>query len=131
VMNDYPVSNIMHRVACILHHVSSRRGFTLLEILIALAIVGGLLVTVIASLNYHLGLVERHETITVATLLAKEKMVDLEKNPVQAKGDFEEPYKNYTYETSVKDSPYAGISEIIVIVKAGDEEVKLNEFIFE
>ena len=47
---------------------SSRdNGFTLLEILIALAIVGGLLVTVIASLNYHLGIVERHETITVAT----------------------------------------------------------------
>ena len=107
------------------------KGFTLLEILIALAIVGGLLVTVIATLNYHLEIVERHETITVATLLAKEKMVDLEKNPIQTKGDFEEPYKNYTYETSVKDSPYAGISEIIVVVKAGDEEVKLNEFIFE
>jgi len=130
-MNDYPVSCIMHRASCILYPVSSRKGFTLLEILIALAIVGSLLVTVIASLNYHLGIVERHETITVATLLAKEKMVDLEKNPVQTKGNFQEPYKNYTYETSVKDSPYAGISEIIVIVKAGDEEVKLNEFIFD
>jgi general secretion pathway protein I len=107
------------------------KGFTLLEILIALAIVGGLLVTVISTLNYHLGIVERHETITVATLLAKEKMVDLEKNPIQTKGNFEDPYQNYTYETSVKDSPYAGISEIIVVVKAGDEEVKLNEFIFE
>lgn len=131
MMNDYPVSSIMHRASCILYHVSSRKGFTLLEILIALAIVGGLLVTVIYTLNYHLGIVERHETITVATLLAKEKMADLEKNPIQTKGAFQDPYKNYMYETSVKDSPYAGISEIIVVVKAGDEEVKLNEFIFE
>lgn len=109
----------------------SRAGFTLLEILIALAIVGGLLVTVISTLNYHLGIVGRHETITVATFLAKEKMVDLEKNPVQAKGTFEDPYENYTYETFVKDSPYTGISEIIVVVRTGDEEVKLNEFVFE
>ena len=61
------------------------RGFTLLEVLIALAIVGGLLVTLIYTLNYHLGLVERQETITVATLLAKNKMTDMEKNPGKQK----------------------------------------------
>lgn len=107
-----------------------RAGFTLLEVLIALAIVGSLLVTVIYTLNYNLGIVDKHETITVATLLAKEKMADLGKNPVDKKGNFDNPYENYIYETSVKDSPYAGISEIIVIVKTGNEEVKLNEFIF-
>jgi general secretion pathway protein I len=114
-----------------MHHISSRKGFTLLEVLIALAIVAGLLVTVIYALNFHLGIVERHETITIATLLAKEKMVDLEKNPVKTQGTFQDPYKNYTFETSVKDAPYAGITELIVVVKAGDEEVKLNEFIFQ
>ena len=41
------------------------------------------------------------------------------------------PHKNYTYETSVKESPYPGIAEIIVVVRTGDEEVKLNEFVFE
>jgi general secretion pathway protein I len=106
-------------------------GFTFLEVLIALAIVGGLLVTVIYTLNYHLGIVERHETITIATLLAKEKMADLEKDPVEEKGNFEDPYKNYSYETFVKAAPYPGIAEIIVVVKAGKEEIKLNEFIFE
>lgn len=113
-----------------LHYNLSIEGFTLLEVLIALAIVGSLLVTVIYTLNYHLGIVGRHEAITVATLLAKKKMADLEKNPINEKGDFDNPYKNYAYETLVKDSPYAGISEIIVIVKTGNEEVKLNEFIF-
>lgn len=121
---------MIHKIKTFLCNFSSK-GFTLLEILIALAIVGGLLVTVISTLNYHLGIVGRHETITVATFLAKEKMADLEKNPMQAKGKFEDPYENYTYETFVKDSPYTGIAEIIVVVRAGDEEVKLNEFVFE
>jgi len=108
------------------------RGFTLLEVLIALAIVGGLLVTLIYTLNYHLGLAERQETITVATLLAKNKITDMEKVPESRKGVFDPPYDNYTYETFVKESPYPylGISEIVVVVKAANEEVKLNEFIF-
>ncbi len=105
------------------------RGFTLLEVLIALAIVGGLLVTLIYTLNYHLSIVGRHETITTATLLAKNKLLDMEKDPEEKKGVFDEPYKGYTYETFVKESPYPGISEIIVVVRADKEEVKLNEFL--
>jgi hypothetical protein len=84
----------------------------------------------IYTLNYHLGLVERQEAVTIATLLAKSKMVDLERNPESKKGEFEAPYSRYAYETFVKDSSYPGISEIGVIVKAGKEEVRLNEFVF-
>jgi len=107
-----------------------KNGFTLLEVLIALAIIGGLLVTLIYTLNYHLGIIERHETLTVATLLAKNKMADIEDTREDGKGVFDVPYDGYAYETFVKESPYVGISEIIVIVRAGKEEVKLNEFIF-
>jgi general secretion pathway protein I len=105
-------------------------GFTLLEVLVALAIVGGLLVTLIYTLNYHLGIVERQETVTIATLLAKNTMADMETNPEIKKGNYEAPYDGYAYETNVKDSPYPGVSEIIVSVRTGKEEVKLNEFIF-
>ena len=52
----------------------SLTGFTLLEIMIAVAIIGGLLVSLIYSLNYHLGIAERHEFATVASLLAKDKL---------------------------------------------------------
>jgi general secretion pathway protein I len=108
---------------------SRREGFTLLEVLIALAIVGSLLVPLIYTLNYHLSIIERQETITVSTLLAKNKMTDVEKIPENKKGVFDAPYDGYTYETFVKESSYVGISEIIVVVKAGKEEVKLNEFV--
>jgi general secretion pathway protein I len=109
---------------------SRKGGFTLLEVLIALAIIGSLLVTLIYTLNYHLGIVERHENVTIATLLAKSKMADLENSPENSKGNFEAPYENYNYETFVKDSPYPDISEIVVVVRTGKEEVKMNEFIF-
>jgi len=107
-----------------------RRGFTLLEVLISLAIISSLLVTLIYTVNYHLSLVERQETVAVATLLAKNRMADMENKQESGKGVFEDPYGSYTYETFVKDSPYAGISEIMVVVKAGEEEVRLNEFVF-
>jgi general secretion pathway protein I len=111
------------------YFVLRQKGFTLLEVLIALAIVGGLLVTLISTLNYHLKVVERQETVTVATLLAKNKMTSLETKPESTKGVFDAPYNGYTYETFLKESPYVGISEIGVIVKTGNEEVRLNEFV--
>src|SRR5208337_2336842 len=57
----------------------SLTGFTLLEIMIAVAVIGGLLVSLISSLNYHLGIAERHEFVTVASLLAKDKLAEVEK----------------------------------------------------
>jgi general secretion pathway protein I len=105
-------------------------GFTLLEVLISLAIVGGLLVTLIYTLNYNLSVAERQKVVTVETLLAKNKIADLEKKPEDNKGIFDPPYDDYTYETSVKESPYIGVSEIAVVVKRESEEVRLNEFIY-
>ena len=109
--------------------LNTARGFTLLEVIISLAIVGGLLVTLIYTLNYQLGIVERHEAVTVGTLLAKNELMEMESSPASRKGTFEEPFSAYTYETNVRQSPYLGVSEIIVVVRSGSEEVKLNEFI--
>jgi general secretion pathway protein I len=106
------------------------KGFTLLEVLVALAIISGLLITLIYTVNYQLGIVERQETVTVATLLAKSALTELEKKPESKMGKFEAPYDAYTYETAVKDSPYPGVNEITVIVTAGKEEVKLNQYVF-
>lgn len=110
--------------------IRRKNGFTLLEVLIALAVIGSLLVTLIYTLNYHLSLVAKQETITVATLLAKNKMAATAKSPVENKGSFDSPYERYSYETFVKDSPYSGIAEVVVIVRSGNDEVMLNEFVF-
>lgn len=107
----------------------TKTGFTLLEVMISLAIVGGLLVTLIYTLNYHLGIAERHGIITTATNLAKEKIYEMEQSPAESKGFFPEPYSDFSYETSVKDSSFYGMSEIAVTVRNGKEDIILSELI--
>lgn len=106
-----------------------RRGFTLLEVMISLAIVGGLLVTLIYALNYHLGIAERHRTVTISAGLAKEKIYAMEKTPLAGKGRFPEPYAAFSYETNIRDSSFPGMSEISVVVTDGKEQVTLSELI--
>lgn len=107
----------------------SRRGFTLLEVMISLAIVGGLLVTLLYTLNYHLGIAARHEAATVATMLGREKLIEVRKKPGSSEGTFEEPFTSYSYKAEVKSSPFPGIAEISVTVTGSGEKVLLREFI--
>ena len=104
-------------------------GFTLLEIMVSLAIIGGLLITLIYTLNYHLSLAERQEFTTIGSLLAREKISELERKPVAVKGEFPEPYARYQYVCEVKASHFAGLSEISVTVTDGKESIKLMELI--
>ena len=106
-----------------------KRGFTLLEVMISLAIVGGLLITLLYTLSYNLGITERQFAVTNITNLAKEKIVEMEENPQENKGRFPEPYDTLNYETKVKDSPFNGMSEIIVVVRDGKESITLSELI--
>lgn len=109
--------------------IYSGKGFTLLEVMISLAIVGGLLVTLIYTLNYHLGIADRHRTITISTNLAKDKIYEMETNPIEIKGNFPEPYSGFSYETNVMDSSFPGMSEIQVVVRNGKEKIILSELI--
>jgi len=118
-----PSLNMQHATLC------AARGFTLLEVMISLAIVGGLLVTLIYTLNYHLGIAEQHRETTISVSLAKEKMYAMEKRPLTEKGKFAEPYADFSYETSVKNSSFPGMSEISVTVSGGKESLTLSELI--
>jgi len=104
-----------------------RKGFTLLEIMIAVAVIGGLLVSLIYSLNYHLGIAARHEFMTVASFLAKDKLDDMEREPSPLKGNFPAPYSDYQFMGEVRESAYPGISEIAVTVSRGNESVKFSD----
>jgi general secretion pathway protein I len=104
-------------------------GFTLLEVMISLAIIAGLLVTLTYTLNYHLGIAGRQRGVTVCTYLAKAKLYEIELNPAAGKGVFPKPYSDYSYETTVKDSSFPGMSEISVVVRGGKEDMTLSELI--
>ncbi|MGA3207051.1 MAG: type II secretion system protein [Syntrophales bacterium] len=104
-------------------------GFTLIEVMISLAIVGGLLITLLYTLSYNLGINERQFAVTNITNLAKEKIEEMEESPQENKGRFPEPYDTLNYETKVKDSPFNGMSEIIVVVSNEKESITLSELV--
>lgn len=52
------------------------RGFTLLEVLISLAILAGAALTVIGTVNHHLALAAGEHAETVAVILARSKLED-------------------------------------------------------
>lgn len=104
-------------------------GFTLLEVMVSLAIVAGLLVTAISSLNYHLGIAERHEFTTIATMLAREKLREAAQLPVADKGSFPEPHAAYTFATETKGTDYPGITLLSVTVSRGGDSVRFSEMV--
>lgn len=104
-------------------------GFTLLEIMVSLAIAGGLLVTLLYTINYHLGIAENHGTLTAAVSLARGKLLEMEKNPSGSKGFFPNPYADFLYETTVQEAAFPLMAEIAVTVTHKAESVTLKELI--
>ncbi|MEN6320226.1 MAG: type II secretion system protein [Syntrophaceae bacterium] len=106
-----------------------QRGFTLLEVMISLAILGGLLITLIFTVNYHMSIAEKQFSITNITNLAKGKIIEMEQNPEKSEGKFPEPYDLVNYKADIKDSSYSGMQEIVVAVDDGKESIVLSELI--
>lgn len=106
-----------------------QQGFTLLEVMVSLAIVGGLLMTLIYTLNYNLGITEKLFAVTTMTNLAKEKLEEMETEPQETEGYFPAPYEALNYETKVRDSTFPEITEIAVTVGNGKTRVMLSELI--
>lgn len=102
-------------------------GFTLLEVMVALAVVGILLVGLLQTLNYHLDVASQHETRTVTTLLASRKLTETRKDPVASEGDFEDPYKDYHYKAELGESKFPGVGHITVTVTGHGERAVLRE----
>jgi len=107
--------------------ISNFEGFTLLEVMIALAIIGISLMTVLHTVNYHAGVSNENAMVTQMTQLAKEKLFDLEANPVSATGNIEGT--DFTYENIVSETPDPGFIELKTIVKSPKKEVELKELI--
>jgi len=102
-------------------------GFTLLEVMIALAIIGISLMTVLHTVNYHAGISNENAVATQMTQLAKENLFNLETNPVSSAGNIEGT--DFTYENTVSDTPDPWFIELKTIVKSPKKEIELKELI--
>jgi len=109
------------------------KGFTLLEVMVALAIVGGLLVTLLYTVSLHLAVAERHEVVTKAVLLAREKLSQVKAGTREAEGRFAPPNEGYKWRVDVVENQYFGVTvfNLSVSVTRGHERVVLNELMRE
>ena len=101
-----------------------RAGFTLLEIMIAIAILSGVIITIIGSLNYHLSFVQRDRDITIATLLAKEKLEEIKILGISQvkEGNFIPRVEGFIWKYDTEELDIKGIKKIYLTVSWGKSE---------
>jgi len=118
-----------------------QRGFTLLEVMIAMAILATVIVSLLGLQNRSVKDVAKAERITTATLLAKRMMTEtLIKKPLllaEEEGEFSvevfgDVYKDYHWKKMVTATPIPQVMEVRVAVlwKEGsrDEMVELVSY---
>lgn len=89
------------------------RGFTLLEVLIAMLILGITFLWLLKATNQGVEMAMRSKFITTSTLLAQEKIADITSSdqtvmPGSDEGDFGEEYMGYTYTEEIEPTPLEG-----------------------
>lgn len=102
------------------------RGFTLLEVMIALAIAAGVLLTVISSVNYHLSIVGQDAEETTAALVGRAKLDDPDfSKGTDNKGTFAPDHPAIKWERETTDTKIPGLSQIRLTVSWNDDKKKI------
>jgi general secretion pathway protein I len=105
------------------------KGFTLLEVMVAVSIMAMVLVSLLGLKNRSMQDVALADHMTTATILAKRTMVDVmfskPSKPDEGEGTFpEEEYKDYTWKKTISATPFIQIMEVRVAVlwKEGERQ---------
>lgn len=100
------------------------RGFTLLEVMISLAVLAAVVAGLAASLNYHLGVVADGRDVTLASILGKGKVEEWDALglPVESGGTFDKALEGYSWTLERKKLDVPGLTrlELRVAWKEGD-----------
>jgi type II secretion system protein I len=104
-----------------------RVGFTLLEIMIALVIVGAVVIAILHTVNYHADVAYEQTITTTMLLMAKEKIAEMELKPENAEGTI--LGTNFTYENSVNTTEDDEIIELKTIISGNGKKIVLSELV--
>lgn len=101
-------------------NLRDRKGFTLLEVMIAMAILAISLVAVFRSQSQSVSMLSEARFLTTASLLAQGKMAEMEsvkpQELINGNGVFGEDFSDYSWRVEVKDTAFQYLKKIDVIV---------------
>ena len=113
----------------------SRRGFTLIEVLVAMIVLSIPFVTLLVHENRGIDYAMRSKFYTTSTLLAQRHVAEVKTATTlmstgESKGDFGVDYPGYTYQENLESTPLTGYYKYtLLIVWGGEKSVFENKFI--
>lgn len=107
------------------------RGFTLLEVMVALVIMAGVILTVLGAVNYHVAVIANERDSTTLTLLARARMAEIEQSPAKGEGSLAPSHPELKWKAELLPATLPGLQKLVVRVqRAGDSrEVALVRYI--
>ena len=96
-------------------------GFTLLEVMVALAIMAGVILTLLGSVNYHIGIIANERDSTTLALLARYRMTELEQAPAKGEGTFAPSHPELSWKADLLPADIPGLQKLIVKVRRGSD----------
>lgn len=122
---------------------ANAKGFTLLEIMVALAVISISLVVLLGLRNRDLVLSATARDMTTATLLARQKITETQligfPDLGEKKGDFGEEAPDFRWRQEVIQTPFGSVREMLVEVRWGvsedneaekDGQVRVTTYLF-
>jgi general secretion pathway protein I len=108
----------------------SNRGFTLLEVMVALAIIATALVTLLGTHLTNLNLAYENQEQTMAAMLARQKMEEILVLPFDSvtddSGDFGPDQPGYKWELEVENADIDNLKKVRILIKLPDGDFALE-----
>ncbi len=112
--------------------ISHNRGFTLLEVMIAVALIAVALVTLLGSQSQSVSFANSAKFETMAALLAQSKMSEITIQDADSlssdRGDFGDDYPGYAWEATVSGVSIEGVGALSDYLKQIDLTVTWGVF---
>jgi len=117
--------------------ICNRRGFTLLEVMVALAIMATVIMTVLGSVNYHLSIIAAERDSSEMTILGRYRITELEAESKQgslkekSEGTFAPGHPELKWTAELVSTQLPALQKLVVRVqRSGDkQEVALVRYI--
>ncbi len=114
-----------------------KSGFTLLEVLVAVAILAIAMVAILKANLQSLDTLTKSRETSTASLLAASKLAEIEAvgvvNWSELRGDFGEDYPDYIWEVETSSTEVEGLVRLVVVVQrsgtASGGEVRIEELL--